>query len=332
MPQLRQNIITGEWVVIAPARSKKPDDYIRAQKREVKDETGSTCVFCFGGAEHRRRLLTFDNKNTWTIQNKFPAFVCDEKECSSRTRSFYPEHSFYRVKAAVGEHDVIVIKDHSKILPKFSQSVWSDLLATIQLRMIEHHRNEVINHIMPIYNHGPEAGASIAHPHAQIFSGPVIPNIINRELDGSQKYFENNGICVFCDLVTHEKKEKLRVVGENEHFLAFTFFAARFPFEIWVLPKKHQSNFERLKSDERHDLSLIMQLIMTRLDKLLANPPLNWWIHSLPTIQTDSASYHWHIEIAPRLTGYGGFEMGSGMVIDVQDPEESAAYLRKVKI
>jgi len=331
MPQLRQNIITGEWVVIAPARSKRPDDYIRAQKREVKDELASACVFCLNGSEFKRRLKNFDNKHTWTIQNKFPAFACDEKECSDRTRSYYPEHQFYRAKAAVGEHDVIVVKDHETTLPKFTTQIWSDLIETIQLRMIEHHRNEVVNHIMPIYNHGPEAGASVAHPHAQIFSGPVIPNIINRELDGSQRYFENNGVCVFCDMTRHEKTEKLRLVAENDHFIAFTFFAARFPFEIWILPKKHQSNFERLSRTQRQALSEIMQNIFKRLDKLLANPSLNWWIHSLPTILDNSDSYHWHIEIAPRLTGYGGFEMGSGMVIDIQDPEESAEYLRKTK-
>lgn len=328
MPQLRQNIVTGEWVVIAPARSQRPDDYAKAIRREIVSNK-STCVFCPKGSEHKRRFTQYDNKHTWVIANKYPAFVCDAKQCS--TRSFYTESSFYRAKDAVGEHDVIVIYDHDSTLPNFSLATWQDLFETIELCMLEHSRNHVVEHIMPIYNHKPEAGASISHPHAQIFSSPVIPNSINKELDGSKRYFENNGFCVFCDLVKHEKKSSTRVIFENEEFIAFTFYAARFPFEIWVIPKIHHSSFESVNKKTRKYLSEAMQDSIARLSNLLADPPLNWWIHTLPTVESHSDYYHWHIEIAPRLTGYGGFELGSGMVIDIQDPEESAEYLRKVK-
>lgn len=329
MPQLRQNIITGEWVVIAPARSKRPNDYAKAEWREIISDK-KTCVFCPTGSEYQRRFKELDNKHSWVIANKYPAFVCDPAQCS--TRSYYPESSFYRAKDAVGEHDVVVIKDHDLPMPKFTLPIWQDLFETIEIRMIEHCRNHVVEQIMPIYNYKAEAGASISHPHAQIFSGPVIPNSINKELDGAKRYFENNGFCVFCDLVNHEKKEKIRLIAENQSFIAFTFYAARFPFEIWIMPKVHHSTFESTGGRDRKLLAEIMQLAIQKLAKLLNDPPLNWWIHSLPTVETHSDYYHWHLEIAPRITGYGGFELGSGMVIDVEDPEESAEYLRKTRI
>lgn len=329
MPQLRQNIITGDWVVIAPERSKRPNDYATSSKKEIAiAKTSQECVFCPNGKEHKRRLRGFDSKNTWVIPNKYPAFIYDESQSS--TRSFYPESSFFRAKAAVGEHDIVVIKDHLTDLPHFSLAVWRDLLETIQLRMLIHRQNQQVEHIMPIYNHLPEAGASIAHPHAQIFSPSVIPNIISSELEGAQRYFANNGFCVFCDLINHEIKEKVRIVDESKHFIVFAFYASRFPFETWILPKYHQSNFETTNKIQRSELALVMKNATMKFDKLLANPPLNWWIHSLPTIERDSDYYHWHIEIAPRVTGYGGFELGSGIVIDIQSPEEAAAYLRKI--
>lgn len=329
MPQLRQNIITGEWVVIAPERSRRPDDFAKIHSRlnkQIAVVEPKTCVFCPTGAEFKRRFKESDTKTNWVIPNKYPAFKCDEKQIS--TRSFYPEHSFFRAKAAIGEHDIVVVKDHNLSLPSFSLAVWQDLLETIQVRMVVHHQNRAVEQIMPIYNHKPEAGASIAHPHAQIFSGPVVPNAIAHETDGALRYFNNNGFCVFCDLAAHEKKEKLRLIEENDHFIAFTFYAARFPFEVWILPKIHEANFETVNKAERKSLSLIVQNSIARISKLLADPPLNWWIHSLPTIESNSDYYHWHLEIAPRITGYGGFEMGADMVIDVQSPEEAAELLR----
>src|SRR3990167_9232366 len=329
MPQLRQNIITGEWVVIAPERAKRPDDYAKKREKEVNlTSVNERCVFCSDGREYQRRYKQLTNRHTWVIPNKYPAFLLDEKKLS--TRSIYPENSFFRAKAALGEHDLIIIKEHQISMPCFSLPIWQDLLEMIQLRMIAHHQNSQVEHIMPIYNHLSQAGASIAHPHAQIFSSPVVPNEINREIDGAERYFNNNGFCVFCDLISHEQKHKLRVVEENDHFIAFTFYAARFPFEVWILPKYHESNFETTHRKQGDNLAKILKNTTSRLNQFLVNPPMNWWIHSLPTIEEKSAYYHWHIEIAPRITGYGGYELGANMVIDIQSPEAAARYLNQI--
>lgn len=326
MPQLRQNIITGEWVVIAPERAKRPDEYVTAAT--VRRQAKAECVFCLNKPEYQKRLEDFETKNIYTVPNKFPAFVEIEDHCSSRSHKI--EGDFYRVRPSTGGHDVVVVKDHDIDLPNFSQEIWEEMLEVFKMRYQYFARKGVI-YTMPIYNHGPEAGASIEHPHAQIFASNIIPNIPSRELHHTQEYFDRNGQCVFCKLLEHEKKFKIRIIAENKKFLAFTFYAARFPFEIWILPKHHQDRFENEKEATYRDLAEILRIILGKLNKALNDPPINIFWHSLPNTIKSADYYHWHIEIAPRVQGYGGFELGAGTIIDVISPEKAAEYLRDQK-
>jgi UDPglucose--hexose-1-phosphate uridylyltransferase len=180
---------------------------------------------------------------------------------------------------------------------------------------------------------GPEAAASIEHPHSQLFASSIIPSLVEEELKGSQNFYLNKGKCVFCAMIEEEKNQTVRVVAENQDFIAFTFFAARFPFEMWVLPKKHQPNFSEISLTERENLSKIIHDILKKLNSALKFPPFNWWIHSAPVrqgqIEDLNNFYHWHMEIAPRVSKFGGYEMGSGVVIDVVSPELAAQFLKK---
>ena len=277
MPQLRQNIITGEWVVIAPERAKRPNDYVTADT--VKRQAKEICVFCEGKKEFKRRIKTYDSKHVWLIQNKFPVFV--EKNCDTSPRSYKVEDKFYRAREAVGGHDVVVVKNHDLDLPDFTKDIWTELLIVFKKRYIHFDKNLSVEYTMPIYNHGPESGASIEHPHAQIFASNITPNIISREIHHTEKYFEHNGSCAFCDLIKHEKKFKERIIFENRDFVAFTFYAARFPFEVWILPKKHESRYENKDDKDYAQLSECLIDILDRLDNSLNDPPLNIFFHNL---------------------------------------------------
>lgn len=326
MPQLRQNIITGDWVVIAPERAKRPQDFIIPKSVKVSDK--KTCPFCLGSETNKgnRKINGAESKNIYVIENKFPAFVDDEAESS--IRSFYPEKGFYRVKPSIGKHEVIILKDHDTSLLKMRSKVVAELFGVFQERYKAICKDDRVVSIMPIYNHGAESGASIDHPHAQIFASGVIANTVGREIDGAERYYGINGACVFCDLITHERREKVRIVAENSNFLAATFFAARFPFETWVYPKKHESQFEETSKENINSLADCLVEVLAKMDKTLDNPPLNMYIHTLPTIVENSDSFHWHVEIIPRVSNFGGFELGSEVMIDVMSPEEAAEYLR----
>lgn len=329
MPELRQNIITREWVVIAPERAKRPQDFTipRGLKLSEKD----TCPFCTDSDSYRntKKLQTYESDRVYVVENRYPAFVEDESKKS--LRSFYPEEGFYRARASIGNHEVIIIKEHDTSLPHFSRPLMFELLEVIRHRYKWMKKHDKVASIMPIYNHGPESGASINHPHAQIFGSGVVTNTVGQEVDGAETYYGINGACVYCDMIAHEKKTKVRLLLENEHFVSVNFYASRFPFETWILPKKHESQFELTSKASMANLAAIMQETFKKLDQTLDNPPLNFYIHTLPTIFENSASYHWHIEIVPRVSNYGGFELGSGVIINVMSPEEATAYLKGKK-
>lgn len=323
MPQLRQNIITGQWVVMAPERAKRPTDYVTADT--VKYQSKTECNFCVDkNIVYKESIKKYETDSIYIVPNKYPAFVEDGDE---QVRSYKVENEYYRARPSTGGHDVVVVKDHDTELPHFTKKIWIDLLESFKKRYqyFDHEKN--VAYTMPIYNHGREAGASIEHPHAQIFASNIIPNEIATEIHHTEKYYEHNGACVFCDIINHEKKFKERVIFENKDFIAFTFYAARFPFEIWVMPKIHQSRFEEEANSKFSHLADCLIDVFAKLNSTLNDPPVNFFIHNLPNTIVESDYYHWHLEIAPRITGYGGFEMGSGTIIDVFSPEIAAKFL-----
>ncbi len=327
MPQLRQNIITGDWVVITPERAKRPVDY-SIDDGDIVSNTDN-CPFCEGTAGYKsnHKIHGAATERFYVIQNKYPAFI--ESEDKASVRSFYPEKGFYRARAAVGDHEVVIAKDHHKSLMTFNVDDMAEMFQVFCDRYYAMAQNSNNISIMPIYNHGATAGASIAHPHAQIFASGVVANSVGRELSGAERYFGINGSCVFCDIVEHERREKVRVVSENKDFLAATFYAARFPMETWVYPKRHDSQFENTPPDELKNLAEVMVDVLQKMERNIPRIPLNFYIHTLPTMHAKSFSYHWHLEITPRLANYGGYELGSGVIIDIMSPEDAAEYLRK---
>lgn len=329
MPKLRQNIITGDWVVIAPERAKRPNDFVFPES--VKVTKPEDCPFCIGspGYKKNEKVRGSKTKNFYVIENKFPAFL--EDESGAEIRSFYPEKGFYRARPAVGDHEVVVYNDHNKTLITMSKGHKTEMFEVLQDRYIAIKKEKGVISIMPIYNHGADSGASIEHPHAQIFGTDIIANMVGREMDGADRYFGINGECVFCDMVKHELREKVRVVYENKSFVAFTFYASRFPMETWVIGKDHESQFEETSKAKLKDLADAVDEVVVSLNRNVPNIPLNFWIHTLPTTLDESASYHWHLEIVPRVARYGGYELGSDVVIDVMSPEKAAEYLRKPK-
>jgi len=234
------------------------------------------------------------------------------------------------MRLSLGGHDVVAVREHDQELPTFTPSIWKDLLANFKQRhqYLEGLCN--VEYVMPIYNHGPEAAASIEHPHAQILASSIVPNLIARETAHTARYFAENKSCPFCELISHEKEQNSRVLFENDNFISFNFYAARFPFETWILPKHHRSHFKTITAKEEDELIEIMRQTFSCIDKVLKNPPLNFYIHSSPAARSNEniPYYHWHIEILPRLSNYGGYELGSNIIIDVITPEQAAEYLR----
>jgi len=324
MPKLRQNIVTGDWVVISPERSKRPEDYVTASSVKPKI-IPQDCPFCLSNpnSAHQFAIGKAETNDIYVIPNKYPAFVHDDSV-------ILEGDGFYCDTKSHGGHEVIILKNHDLDIYEDGEKVLNNLIETYRHRYNHYGQDPAVEYTMIIHNHGPEAGASIEHPHSQLFSSTIIPNYIEKELIGSKKYFIDKNECVFCKMAEVEKANKQRIVYENDHFIAFTAFAARFPFEIWIMPKHHAAHFENISLETQKSLANAMKETFTKLNKALNFPPFNYWIHTLPhNAQEADGYYHWHMEIAPRVSKFGGYEMGSGVVIDVVSPEMAAEFLRK---
>jgi UDPglucose--hexose-1-phosphate uridylyltransferase len=163
---------------------------------------------------------------------------------------------------------------------------------------------------------------------------------VKEELTGAQRYYEFKQRCIFCDIIKQETRlTPERLVCQNDSFVVITPFAARAPYETWVIPLAHSCDFTSITEAQCHGLANALQQTLLRLRTALNDPPFNFLIHTAPfrrprpgywtTIQHD---YHWHLEVIPRHTRLAGFEEGSGFYINPVSPEEAARQLREVAV
>ena len=320
MPVLRQNIITGDYSIIAPSRAKRPRDYVRARLPQVPTEG---CPFCPAGAAMNDLIKEASTKNVFVIPNKFPVF-------SMEKRIIFRGSKLYFSTSSLGGHEVIIFKDHFKDFAELSPALIEEILAVYQARIKYFYQDPDIEYVLIIHNHGPESGATVIHPHSQLFASSIIPINLIKEIEGSRRYYKEKGNCVYCDILKDEKDDGNRILVENDDFLAFCFFAPRFPFETWIMPKEHLSHFENIKHEKRESFAQIIHQVLAKIDLKLGDPGYNLYIHSLPPDLLDGRNfYHFHLEITPRLSFWGGFELGAGIPIDIISPEKAAMFLNK---
>jgi UDPglucose--hexose-1-phosphate uridylyltransferase len=168
---------------------------------------------------------------------------------------------------------------------------------------------------------------------------PITPILLKEELIGAKEHFDYKERCIFCDIIRQERELKTRVISEMENFITIAPYASRFPFEMWILPSRHNADFMNVSDADIAGLAKILKDSLIRLAKALSNPAFNYIIHTAPyrrprhdywtTIDED---YHWHIEIMPRVTTPAGFEWGTGFYINPTAPEDAAQYLREEEI
>jgi UDPglucose--hexose-1-phosphate uridylyltransferase len=332
--ELRFDLISKDWVVIATGRAKRPATF-KAEKRKVKKVPKSKCPFCQIATQGKPTLIFSNGKKTslnggipedWTtiaIPNKYPAFLPYPK-LDRRV-----EGNLYETINAVGFHEVVVTRDHEKQLAQFSLKQSKEVFDVYQERYLDLMKKNFVNHISIFHNHGFEAGASISHPHSQIITTPLIDVDVQRGLLSSKKHYKTSKKCVYCQMNEWERKEKKRVIFENEKFLVICPFASKAAFQIIVSPKSHLPYFEKTTEEEKSQLAEAFGVALKKLYKGLADPPYNFYLHTAPCDGKKYGYYHWHWTIFPKTATWAGFELGAGMEISTIKPETAAAYLRK---
>jgi UDPglucose--hexose-1-phosphate uridylyltransferase len=330
MPELRQEPITKNWVIIATERSKRPSDFsVKKEKRK-----GGSCPFCKGNEgktppeimAYREEGTKPDTPGWWVrvVPNLFPALAKTEAGETD-------EQNFYLTKPGAGAHEVLIESpEHDASLETHSLQHVREIFHAWRDRYQALINEEPIQYIQIFKNEGSVAGASLEHPHSQLIATPLIPPVVDEELKGAQEHYQEHGNCIFCEMIKHELEVGTRIVANNDHFLAFCPFASRFPFETWIIPQQHQAGFDLINDQQLHGLSMIVQEVTQKIRGSLHQPPYNMVLHSAPAGHSDAADYHWHLEILPRLTIVAGFEWGTGIIINPTPPESAAEYLREV--
>ena len=331
MPELRKDPITGRWVIIATDRAKRPSDFVR-DKVEIRGS--GFCPFCTGNeAKTPPEIIAYRSDGStrnapgWSLRvvaNKFPALGI-EGSLNRQGEGLYDKMS------GVGAHEVIIeTPDHQQTLAMLSPRQIEDVLWAYRDRILDLKKDRRFKYIMIFKNHGEAAGASLEHTHSQLIALPVVPKRVREETDGARQYFSFKERCIFCDIIRQESESGIRVIADTPAFIAVAPFAPRFPFEIWIMPRVHQSAFEDSQKQEFEQLSVMLKDMLMRLDKVLDYPAYNYIIHTSPIPESPNEHYHWHLEIMPKLTKIAGFEWGTGFHINPTPPEESAKFLRDV--
>jgi len=321
--ELRLDVVSGDWVVIATGRAKRPETF-KKERRKIEEVPEEKCPFCDIGTQEKPVLIFSRGKN-WTticIPNKYPAFL---KGTSFNTRIEGP----YQAIDALGFHEVVVTRDHRKSMGQFEISQLKEVIDVYQERYLKLQKEEFINYVSIFHNHGLEAGASIAHPHSQIVATSLIDPDLRRALSNSQKYFENYKKCNYCQMNDWERKTEKRIVFENKEFLVICPFASKSAFELIISPKKHLPYFEKITEKEKWHLAEAFLQGLGRIYKALNDPAYNFYLHTAPCDGKNYDFYHWHWTILPKTATWAGFELGARMEISTIEPEKAAEYLRK---
>ncbi|MBP9751435.1 MAG: DUF4921 family protein [Candidatus Moranbacteria bacterium] len=322
--ELRQDIVTGDWVVIATGRAKRPEDFVSTSRAKDNPDVDDPFLDLRASDQEEPVLLYTKPDGEWSlavIPNKFPAFT---RGRAPRDLSEGP----YFAMSGVGYHEVVITHDPEKSIAELELWQVAEVVDAYHDRYMSLMSRKSVNSIQIFHNHGRESGASISHPHSQLMAIPVISPYLKLELDGAELYHKNNRENVYQVIAEYESKEKTRVVFENEHFIVFCPFASRAAFETWILPKSGNPYFERIIDDEKLALAEALQKGLFGIWKGLGNPAYNFYLHAAPCDGKDYPHYRWHFEILPRTSIWGGFELSNGIEVSTIQPEKAAEFLR----
>ena len=331
MPELRRDPIVGRWVIIATERARRPSQF----QRKMDEPEGGLCPFCPGHEDKTPREVYYSGRspaapaNTpgWKVRvipNRYPALMI-EGDLDRQAEGIYDRMN------GVGAHEVVIeTPEHGKELGDLSDQEVTEVLFAFKARVVDLRNDLRFRYILLFKNHGSAAGATLEHSHSQLIALPVTPRQVAEEIEGAKRHYDHRERCIFCDIAGQERKDRSRLIFENDEFVVFAPWAPRSPFETWILPKRHESNFE---AEPKERLGLCAQALRTtvrRIGSALGRPAYNFMVHTNPLRDPPSLSYHWHIELMPALTQVAGFEWGSGFHINPVPPEEAAEFLRKV--
>ncbi len=330
MPEFRQNLATKEWVILSPERKKRPSDFVLEKvERPSLPDYKNDCPFCPGN-EHMTLDPTYEypQNNNWHVRvvpNKYAALKSDLDTSRFWVGSFLSA-SGYGIAEVIIEHP-----RHNTTLALMQPEEAAMVLEACRSRQLEMSNQEKISLVTIFKNHGVKAGTSLEHPHSQIIATPIVPPHVRHPMELAVMYYDQYGKCVYCEMVNEEIRQDKRIIIQTENFVAFCPFASRSPFECRIYPRYHKASFLLIDDNEIEELAGVLTTTLRKLHKCLDNPDYNLIIRSAPVGYEAARHLHWYMVIVPKISIRAGFEIGTGIYINIMAPEDAAACLKEIE-
>jgi len=319
--QLRLDPLSGRWVAVSTDRAQRQGTFLPRQPTPDADNV-ATCPFCPGNeGDTLPALEAYGTSGGWLVRvvpNRYPAFQGDTP--------FVVEHRgpVFTEAPASGIHEVLILSpDHERSFSSLPDDNCNLVMAAIRDRVEEHQNTPGLRYSQVIVNHGRQAGASISHPHGQLLGIPFVPRELAEEQAGFARFA---GGCLLCAAAASEERVGYRVVEASEEAVTFCPFWSGTPYELLVVPREHGAHLHRSPTARLVAVGKAVRSALRALEEHLGDIAYNIVFHSAPYRAT--GMYHWHVHILPNLTTRAGFELGTGVLINVVAPEKAAEDLR----
>ncbi|OGQ58229.1 MAG: galactose-1-phosphate uridylyltransferase [Deltaproteobacteria bacterium RIFCSPLOWO2_02_FULL_53_8] len=330
MSEMRLNLITRDWVVIASERAKRPEEFTNSRpERPVPPAYLHSCPFCVGNerktSEDRFRLSDGDGWRIRVVANRYPAVSLSGEKVRRAD-------VLMRSVSGVGIHEVIVEHPvHNVNMAHFEGKHLEDVIRVYKERFVAANLDPRVEHVIIFKNYGAGAGTAVDHPHAQLIATPVVPYQFRDRVRAAMHFFDDTGECLHCAMLRRELAEGARIITDTGHFTTFIPYAALSPFHTWIFPKRHSASFSDMAEAETGELAYHLKTLLAKFYYGLENPDFNFVIRSSRPQDARNEYCHWYMSVVPKLSTTAGFELGSSMYVNIVPPEDCAAFMRSAR-
>ncbi|MGZ6340352.1 MAG: galactose-1-phosphate uridylyltransferase [Candidatus Limnocylindrales bacterium] len=312
--ELRKDAITGWWVATVVDRQFLRDRFAR---RAALVDDGGACQNCAMPAGDGVRLRVLKDFAFHVVGTEEEASELERSVAQVALSQARASGSWRTIAAPPGEH---------RPLQAVGTVVIRELLTVARDALAAATQAGQTDYLQVVQNWGAQAGARTNHLCLDLYDLPQVPHRVAEELGGAARYVIREGECPFCRSVREELRRGERVVYEDAASVAYAPYASRSPFEVWIVPRRHEADFGRATEADLASTGDALRQVLGRL-AVLDGPPHNLVLHTAPLRERVDATYHWHWEVHPRLREIAGLELGTGLPVNPVSPEEAVEEL-----
>ncbi len=331
-PHRRYNILTGDWILVSPHRTKRPwQGKVEKLQTTQLSSFDENCYLCPGNIRANGEVNP-DYQDTYTFINDFAALISGDE---SQTLN----DGLFKAATETGICKVVCFSpDHSLTLPLMSVKSIAHVISLWQDEYDKLGALDKINHIQIFENKGATMGCSNPHPHGQIWAQQTVPNEVIKKDEHQQVYWNKHGRSILTEYLAQELKVEERIILENEHFVVLIPYWAVWPYETMIIPKRHIQHIGLLTDDEKTAYADAIKKLTIKYDNLFETSfPYSAGIHQSPTNGKDNQHWHFHMSFYPPLLRSAtvkkfmvGYEMFAGPQRDIT-AEQAATSLRNLE-